>query len=250
MTVYTHTDGTVRTFDRIPTPEHVRAFLRVSAEDKILQGQIDALAARVSVLEGKPAPTPTPTPSGAIHWPVGIVLDQEAEGECVGFGCAHLTASDPKPNPIVGSQIKQNPFAEHIYEAAQKIDGQTPDEQSGTSVGAGMKALQAAGVITAAHSTANIADVKAALSVGPVLIGSDWYTGQMTPDANDQVHVTGTVAGGHAYLLSGYDPASDQFVIHNSWGAAWGRNGDAWISTADLSKLLAAGGEAWSAVKV
>jgi hypothetical protein len=252
MTVYEHEDGQVRTFDRIPTPTHLRASHYVSKEDLILQGQIDALAARLTAVEHALNPTPVPpTPPAPVPaaWATHVDLDQEAEGECVGHGWAHFLAADPKPDARVGTQIKQNPTAEALYESAQRHDGSPPDEQSGASVGGGAKACVDIGAIKAAHFSSKVADVVSALAVGPVVMGTDWHAGMMNPDGNGQIHATGSVVGGHCYLISAHDAATHRFLIHNSWGSSWGHNGDAWISEADLTALLAAQGEAWVGIK-
>ena len=252
---------TERTLDRIPTPDHLKLqdnhlsnFLLVaypSQYDKIIEAKLSALTARVAVLEGKlpvpPAPVP---PSGRVVWDITVSLDQEAEGECVGHGWAHFIAASPNPNPIVGTQVKSNPTAEHLYERAQVFDGATPDEQSGASVGGGAKAAAELGTIVSSHWSSNLLDIKnTILNHGPVVMGTDWYHSMMTPDANGQVHVSGSVAGGHCYLIIGYEAATDLYLIHNSWGSGWGHNGDATISGTDLASLLASQGEAWFAVK-
>jgi hypothetical protein len=34
------------------------------------------------------------------------------------------------------------------------------------------------------------------------------------------------------------------YVLRNSWGADWGRNGDCYLTSRDMARLLKAGGEA------
>ena len=31
--------------------------------------------------------------------------------------------------------------------------------------------------------------------------------------------------GSHAFMLTGYDDAQENFILRNSWGAGWGNNG-------------------------
>ena len=257
-----------RTFDCIPSPPDHRnwqladllaAKVTRSPSERLQDAQIAALAKRVTALEAPVPPTPPippvpptpPVPGGAVLFDVPVDLDQGAEGECVGFGTTHAILGSPNGSKTVSQQILDNPTAETIYQNAQKIDGQTPDEQSGTSVLAGLKAAKALGLIVAYHQAASMAEVQQAFvtGVGGALWGTDWHQDMMNPDASGQIHVTGPVVGGHCYWTRGYDPATDQYLIHNSWGTGWGRNGDALISSADLAKLLAASGEAWLVTK-
>ena len=60
-------------------------------------------------------------------------------------------------------------------------------------------------------------------------IGSTWMkpVGDTIADwSNDQIE------GGHVVVLAGYRPGAGQrqFLVHNSWGPAWGDGGYAWIS--------------------
>lgn len=256
---------TVRTFDwkpltvRDPRDWTVHELLsstpHESQYDKLLDARITSLAARVAVLEGKtpPAPvpvppSPTPVPSGAVHWTIPICLDQEAEGECVGHGWAHAIAGNPKPLSI-GNVTKQNPLAEHLYERAQHFDGSPPDEQSGASVDGGAKAAIESGDIAAYHSAGSsiTAVAQAVVKFGPVVLGIPWLQSMFDPDPATNVLLVDEnsgVAGGHCLVANGYDPATDLFTLHNSWGASWAVNGEAQIHAASLGWLLAQQGEA------
>jgi C1A family cysteine protease len=33
------------------------------------------------------------------------------------------------------------------------------------------------------------------------------------------------VIGGHAVMAAGYDDTNQRFIVRNSWGAGWGKNG-------------------------
>jgi hypothetical protein len=75
---------------------------------------------------------------------------------------------------------------------------------------------------------------------GSVVIGSDWTHDMFTPAANGVVRPTGAVAGGHCYLLLGYDPGRDMFEFDNSWGASWGVNGHFFMSATDFDAFVVA----------
>ncbi len=80
--------------------------------------------------------------------------------------------------------------------------------------------------------------------LGPVVLGINWYEGMWEPDVEGLIHVQGSVVGGHAILATAYSKKRDAVRLHNSWGRSWGRDGDVWISVADLDQLLHEEGEA------
>lgn len=179
-------------------------------------------------------------------WLCSQVLDQGREGACVGFGCAHELIAEPVPVRGV-----TNKLARELYYAAQRTDqwpggeypGATP-RYSGSSVLAGAKVLQEQGYITEYRWGFGLEDLQMAVSnIGPAVIGVHWYSNMFRPDANGFIHVTGTVKGGHCILVRGIDVEKQAFLLHNSWGPTWGRNGTCWISFSDMGKLLAEEGE-------
>ena len=75
--------------------------------------------------------------------------------------------------------------------------------------------------------------IKAALAEGlPVVFGSTLYsnsydliegTTMRMPDLN------GSVVGGHAMAIVGYNDDKRMFLVRNSWGKGWGMNGHHWM---------------------
>jgi C1A family cysteine protease len=68
---------------------------------------------------------------------------------------------------------------------------------------------------------------------------------------NGVVVVDGNLVGGHAILITGYDPAMiidgkpcEVFRWRNSWGTGYGINGSGYILYSDLENLLQQSGEA------
>lgn len=189
-------------------------------------------------------------PSGLVSHTWGIPgekLDQGEEGFCVGFGWAAELKAYPKAVAGIGYDD-----AVKIYRAAQKLDG-FDDSVDGSSVIAGAKAVRAAGYIDGYHWAFNIGDVCQAVShLGPVVVGTTWLNSMFDPDPQGLLEVdegSGS-AGGHCYLVSGIMLGSPiahgapLLRIRNSWGASWGRRGDAFIRVADFARLLADQGEA------
>lgn len=248
-----------RVFDRIPSVRTasdwlVSDLLTVpSAYDKLQDAKTKALAARVAVLEGKVPPQPGPVPpSTTILWSVKDNLDQKQTGMCVGYGWSDLVQSAPKPEVIVDGSggPAEGSTPDKIYDLAQKYDGSASDDNTGASVKGGAEGAKALGFIAAYHFCSTYSDIVAAIKLGPVVMGTNWLNDMFNPDDAGLIHATGAVAGGHCYLIRGYDPVKDLFRIRNSWGVSWGVSGDAFISGTDVAALFAAQGDAVLATKI
>lgn len=171
------------------------------------------------------------------------VLDQGREGACVGHGVTHEYGASPVRGKV------SNALAYEVYRAAQRIDEWEGENYSGTSVRAGMLVGRDRGWWEGFRWALNMGELRAALELGPVVIGVDWYEG-MYDAPGGIVRPTGRVVGGHCLLITGYTPRhpgirSPAWRLRNSWGRTWGINGTAYIPSGDLGQILfAAGGEA------
>lgn len=185
-------------------------------------------------------------------WLQGVVLDQGAEGACVGFGwTASLLAkpNQPKPQPPV---LPTETFARNVYYQARFVDEWPGESYEGTSVLAGAKILQARGLIDSYYWCFGIEDVKQAVVwAGPVVLGIPWYDSMYETQPNGVVQIGGRLVGGHCITLTGYHPRAmidgqrmEVFRWRNSWGTEYGKNGSGFIRAADLATLLADQGEA------
>lgn len=202
-------------------------------------------------------------PFRSYTWSCDAYYDQGSEGACVGFAWTHELEARPK---VVRRDTN---FALQIYRRAQQIDPWPGEDYSGTSVLAGVKAVQE---LVNTRGRSFIPEYRWAFGIqdalrvigykGPLVLGIKWYTSMYEPDAKNFVHVGGEVAGGHAILANGVkivkkDPTIDyppqwedididkSYVrLHNSWGTDYGDGGDAFITVRDLDKLLQDGGEA------
>jgi len=190
------------------------------------------------------------------RWICDVVLDQGSEGACVGFGWSAELAAKPK----VVENI-DNDFALRIYRRAQQLDPWPGENYSGTSVLAGVKAVQeifndeGMPLIGEYRWAFGVEDTLKALGYkGPVVLGITWYENMYSPDENNYIHAEGEVVGGHCILLTGcllvpldegkeltidnLDLDKSRVRLHNSWGEDWGINGEAFLSLRDLYKLL------------
>lgn len=183
-----------------------------------------------------PTPTPTPTPSGAVVWGDPDQLDQGQTPHCVGFGSAQFCNADPINDHYT------NADGDAIYYEAKVIDGE-PKAEDGSSVHSGVKALANRGrVKTYAWATTLAAIQTWVTTQGPVIIGADWYNDMFNPNAAGLVTPTGGVAGGHCFIVIGFDPSTNLLEFQNSWGASWGVNGRFFMKSSDFNTLVKADG--------
>lgn len=174
--------------------------------------------------------------------------DQGETNQCVGYSHTHWLEDGPVLHeratpPVVNPSL--------VYHEAQKIDEWPGEDYEGTSVRAGAKVLRNLGFISEFRWAMTAQEIAVAvLTIGPVVFGSAWTYGMFTPDVDGRIRPTGGVAGGHAYLLNGYDSRTGLFRIKNSWGRSWGINGHAYIHIDDVERLLQDDGEACLALEV
>lgn len=183
------------------------------------------------------------TPRTQMFWITGPVLDQGNEPACVGYAWKQFLQTTPR-RTLVG------PRAPEIYYEAQLIDEWPGEGYAGTSVRAGARVLANRGYLTE-YIWGFDADtiINYVLTRGPVILGTNWYTGMMRPDANGWVYPTGMLEGGHAYEVCGYSRIRTAVQCLNSWGVGWGKKGKFWLHKDELALLLAQGGEGCSAIE-
>jgi len=174
-------------------------------------------------------------------WACGPVLDQKQEGSCVGHGFAHELAAFPYP-------IKNITHAEAVklYKKAQTLDEWPGSNYEGTSVLAGVKAVQEMypRAIESYRWANTLQDVIATVGWhGPVVIGVNWYSGFYNPDSNGTIYISGSIAGGHCLLIRAVDIVKNRFMLRNSWGSGWGKKGNCFISFDNMNRLLRESGE-------
>ncbi len=183
-----------------------------------------------------------------IYWSLFVKpANQGDTGACVGFGTRHRLLAAPTTY-----KLTQLPNGEFFYLESTKRDqwhGGQPDLslQDGTSVLASMKALKDLGYV---DSYEWIFDVDTLInyvcSKGPVLVGTEWAESMFDPDKNGFLRWNpgSPVAGGHCWLIIGWDNTHGRFRMVNSWGPEWGQGGRAWVEPGLMSSLLAQNGDA------
>lgn len=189
-------------------------------------------------------------PDAAIEdrlWACDTVLDQGAEGACVGFGFAHELAAEPNAVEDV-----TNANARGLYKRAQDLDEWPGHRYEGTSVLAGAKACVEGKFFDTYFWATSAQEIGQALAhLGPVVIGVAWHTGMERTDRDGFIWPTGPVRGGHCVCLrgvaTGSHPDGSEFEVigRNSWGTAWGERGDFSLTARSLQTLVDEPGSAF-----
>ncbi len=181
-------------------------------------------------------------------WRHATPLDQGQTSRCVAFAWASFLGAVPIQTK---KGVRDDAYLNATYKQAQALDEWPGDQYNGTSVRAGAKALQQQGHIAEYLWGTTVDELRQfVLTRGTVVVGSDWYEEMFFPEHHDGhlVH-EGAVAGGHAWLVIGYNASKKAFVMMNSWGKNWGKDGTALVSEDVMNNLLGAGAEMCSAVE-
>lgn len=199
-------------------------------------------------------------------WKCEVYNDQGSEGACVGFAWSHEIAAKP-----VAIETDDQ-WAIDIYRRAQQLDPWPGEAYSGTSVLAGVQAVQEIKnrfdkpLIKEYRWAFGIEDVLRVLGYkGPLVLGVEWHKNFYYPNSEGWIALGGGVVGGHAILAKGVkivlidpdkeatfdniDQHKSYVILHNSWGTSYGDGGNAYISVYDLNYLLEHDGEACIPVK-
>jgi hypothetical protein len=195
-------------------------------------------------------------------WSLKIYLDQLQTDACVGNGRTYDLAASPSPLRQANGLPFDEDFAQALYHLAQKYDEWPGEDYGGSSVLGGAKAAQHMGFIGEYRWAFNIDDMLRALAtIGPVVVGTDWRADMFSPDPWGVISPTGSVEGGHSYIIRGiivgeaYKASLVGGMAHvrkgipllrarNSWGTEWGVNhGEFLIWADDYERVLMPGGD-------
>lgn len=176
-------------------------------------------------------------------WDLPAVSDQGNTPHCVGY--AELNNGNCEPVQDGWA----NDMGDTLYYKAKEYDNE-PNQENGSSTLSGVKAFMFYARLEGAEGqkyafASSIEDIKVWVLVkSPVVTGTDWHNNMFYPDSNGVVHLGGGIAGGHEWLIIGYDRATDMFLAANSWGPGFGINGTFSISATDYAELMKDQGDA------
>lgn len=181
------------------------------------------------------------------------ILDQGQLGACTGFAATGALGCAPFSSSIRAARSVFNAaFATQLYSDATQGDefpGSYPPMDTGSSGLGVAKVLHKRALIAGYEHCFSMEAVLTALQRVPVLIGTVWFSGMDTPDAEGFITPTGNTQGGHEYLLRAYSPDGPDLdngvlTFDNSWGYGWGDRGRVRMRVRDLRYLLGRQGDA------
>jgi hypothetical protein len=210
----------------------------------------------------------TQMPTTGRIWRHGPVLNQGAEGACVGFGSAGIVAAEPSSRTGV-----TNTYARNWYRRAQRLDVWPGEAYEGTSVLAGCLVGRERKLWAGFRWAKNPAELAAGIlnpTLGPAILGVQWseqlYDVPTSGAVRSDVPLNPDL--GHCVDLFGYVPARaflsrdmqaelaelglaeavDQmaepsFLLLNSWSDTWGAGGRAVVPVSLMRRWFAARGE-------
>jgi hypothetical protein len=182
--------------------------------------------------------------TGEMGWVYpGPTLNQRQTNRCVGYTGAGWGICLPVQDNFTDAD------GDRLYKLC-KIKDNNPDGEEGTNLRSLAKVLKDEGMITEYRFAYTVEEVAWwILNRGPIIVGTDWTLGMFSPDKNNVIHPTGSVAGGHGYFLR-KKTRDDYFVARSSWGNEFGIGGEVLISMEDFEILLHHGGEAIATIEV
>jgi hypothetical protein len=131
--------------------------------------------------------------------------------------------------------------------ADDPFPGAYPPDDTGSDGLSMAKVFAALGLVPGYQHTFDLASALTALQTYPLLGGTEWTNDMFDPDPYGRVRPTGTVAGGHEWIVDEYLPTSRYGVpmvgCTTSWSESFGADGRFFLIVSDFGKLLKADGD-------
>ena len=152
-------------------------------------------------------------------------FNQGQVGSCTGNAEAGLLMTEPFFAP--GRKLTETDAVE-LYTKATHLDrikGSYPQDDTGSSGLAVMKAAKELGYIGGYRHAFGLQQALEALVLAPVITGVNWYEGFDSPDSSGTVKISGSVRGGHEFEIVGIDAEAKTVRACNSWDPTWADHG-------------------------
>ena len=181
------------------------------------------------------------------------ILDQGSLGSCTGnaatgcLGTGEFWATVQDEEALSNSDaVVDEKYAVGVYSEATAIDpfaGTYPPTDTGSDGLSVAKVLQKRGLISGYQHATSFEAALTALATQPVIVGTLWLTDMFHPATDGHLHLTGSRAGAHEYVLDELDMENERVWMANSWSTGWGVRGRAYFSFDDFKKLLSLQGD-------
>ena len=171
---------------------------------------------------GRPALADS-APEYLVRWsPPSHVRDQGQDPDCVAAAWDNWLETAPHA-------VDASPWSDwSLYKAAQQVDEWPNDDYDGTSIEAGAKVLQDAGLISDVRFTPSYTEAtQFLLSDGPVVVSAAWWNFGY----DDEFHalLNDHIVGYHAWMCFGV-MANGDWACRQSWGEDWANHGDFYVT--------------------
>jgi hypothetical protein len=163
------------------------------------------------------------------------VFDQGQVGSCTADAAFGTLGTAPYYSGVLAQKVAERwgglnqAGAYRFYSDEENLDGDGPypPQDNGSTGLTSAKVLRDAGIIAGWTQTFTVEDALMAGSQQPVSCGTYWYNSMFTPDDKGVITIdpSSGIAGGHQYVMVGYDPATGLIEFRNSWGSGWGDGG-------------------------
>lgn len=189
-----------------------------------------------------------------VNWTSSLgVSDQGRVGACTGFSVLDILGYSQYWSALTDAErayLSTNPgqaglLFYHTATVLDSIPGQYVPDDTGSDCGSAAKGGVKLGYFSGYQTAFGAVAFQAALTKGPVMVGTRWDNSMMSPDSSGVIvpDKASGVAGGHAYLIDGYSLATDRYRMRNHWTTGWGHNGFAYIPRQPFHDLLADQGD-------